>query len=480
MRNRRQILRAQIRKLSLYSCFTLLLLLGCLSDLGAQTKLKVGIIGDQTFSPDIEKSYQVLAQGVDILSKEGVACVLHTGDLLDSDDTPEKYRVRFAQATSILDKLGKPWHLAAGDHDVNPPSPDFTPDSTDRSREALYRELYREREPRLTHTLNHSFDAKGYHFIALNSQEHLRVDPRWGDVFLNRFTAEQYDWLKRDLAKHRNAKGIIVFIHQPMWYNWSGWIPVHQLLRRYPVLAVVAGHFHYDQDEGELDNIRYIVVGTTGGSVKNASRDAGNVHHVTVMTITGRKVDFRLIPTDGSGPLKITPRADMDRVQAIATSLGDLSCFVKDFPCPKDKQNFICLKDNQLFGNNGQAAKLSLVRVGNAIEVPITVRVELMGNKLSLVSPHYMTGICQQVLADGSCVLAPAKRIESSNTSSVVLDETYSGPLPPLWESGLAIVSGSTVAVGDPVELKVRLSFPSSQGTLFVEGSAKTTITACP
>jgi len=465
----RQAWKKQIRTLSFFPSFVLLLLCGCFFDAAAQTKVRIGIIGDQTSSTDLQKSYQVLSRGVEILSNENVASVLHTGDLLESSVSLEEYRAQFAQATKLLDKLGKPWHLAPGDHDVNPPA--YVPNSTDRSREELFRELYRQREPSLTNTLNHSFDIKEYHFIALNSQEHLHVDPRWGDVFLDKFTAEQYKWLESDLAKHRNAKGIIVFIHQPMWYNWSGWMQVHQLLRRYPVLAVVAGHFHYDQDEGTLDNIRYIVVGSTGGIVKDAGRDAGNVQHVTVMIITGRKIEFRLIPVDGSRPLQITPRAQMDRVQAIATVLGELFRF--------GSQNSLCLKDNQLYWNNGQAAKLSLVPVGNPIDLPVTVRVQLLGDKLSLVSPHFMTGVCQQVITDSACVLAPAARIESSNTSSVVLNDRFA-PLTPLWESGLAINSGSTVVVGDPVELKVRLSFPSSQGNLFVEGNAKTSITACP
>jgi hypothetical protein len=472
----RQAWKKQIRTLAF--SFVLLMLCGGLFDVAAQTKVRIGIIGDQTSSTDLQKSYQVLSRGVEILSKENVDSVLHTGDLLESSVSLEEYRAQFAQATKLLDKLGKPWHLAPGDHDVNPPL--YVQNSTDRSREELYRELYRKREPQLTNTLNHSFDVNGYHFIALNSQEHLHTDPRWGDVFLDSFTAEQYNWLKDDLAKHQNAKGIIVFIHQPMWYYWSGWMPVHQLLRRYPVIAVVAGHFHYDQDDGELDNIRYVVVGSTGGVVKDASRDAGNIQHVTVLTITGRKVEFRLIPIDGSGPLQITPRVDMDRVQAVATVLGELFGFGFPNPlCPKNYQNSVCLKDNQLYGKDGQPAKLSLVPVGNPVDLPVTVRVQLLGNKLSLLSPHFMTGECEQTSADGACVLAPAARIESSNTSSVVLNDRFV-LLPPLWESGLAITSGSKVVAGDSVELKVRLSFPSSQGNLFVEGKATTSITACP
>jgi 3',5'-cyclic AMP phosphodiesterase CpdA len=453
----------------IYTCLPLLLLLGSLSERAAQPRLRVGIIGDQSSTSNLPQSYQVLEKGVELLAKENIACALHTGDLLESSVSPADYRAQFAQATAILDKLGRPWHLTPGDHDVNPPQ--YEPNSTDRSREELYRELYRQREPGLTNTLNHSFNISGYHFIALNSQEHLHTDPRWGDVFLDQISPQQYNWLKDDLAKYRNARGIIVFLHQPMWYYWSNWKPVHELLRRYPVLAVVAGHFHYDQDEGKLDNIRYVVVGATGGVVKEASRDAGNVQHVTVMTITGREVDFRLIPIDGSGPLQMTSRVDMDRVQAIATVLGELFRF--------GSQNSICLKGNQLFSNQTEPAKLSLVPVGNPIDLTTTINVQLVGNKLSLLNPHFTTGACEQVTAQGACLLAPAARIESSNTSSVVLNDRFA-PLPPLWESGLAISSGSTVAVGDPINLKVRMSFQGSQRDLFMESVATTTIAACP
>jgi 3',5'-cyclic AMP phosphodiesterase CpdA len=441
---------------------------GSFSHLAAQSELKIGIIGDQSSTPNLQQSYQVLAKGVEILSRENIACALHTGDLLESTASPDQIRVQFAQATAILDQLGRAWHLTAGDHDVNPPV--FQQDSTDRSRETLYRELYRQREPKLTDTLNHSFDVKGYHFISLNSQEHLHTDPRWGDVFLDKISPQQLDWLKDDLEKHRDAQGIVVFLHQPMWYYWSNWKPVHELLRRYRVIAVVAGHFHYDQDEGELDNIRYVVVGSTGGIIKQGSRDAGSVQHVTVMTIRGLEVDFRLIPTDGSAPLRLTPRVDMDRVQAVALVLGELFSFGGDNP--------ICLRGDQLFRNNTEPATLALVPIGNPIDLPITIEVQLTAEKFALIDPQFTTGICREVTAGGACILPPASRIESSNTSSVVLNNRFA-PLPPLWQSGLAIKSGSTVAVGDPVTLKVRMSFRGSQDNLLQETVASTTITAC-
>jgi Calcineurin-like phosphoesterase len=445
--------------------------------------LRVGIIGDQTYSTDLDQSYVTLARAVEILAKEDVACVLHTGDLLESTVAPDTYRDRFAQATALLDRLGKPWHLAAGDHDVSPPL--FVPDSPDRSREQLFRELYRKRVPQLTEALNHSFDQGGYHFVALNSQERLCTDPRWGDVFLNQVSSAQLAWLEDDLRKRRGARGTVVFLHQPMWYNWSNWAPVHRLLRRYRVLAVVAGHFHYDQDEGDIDGIRYVVVGAAGGVIKDASRDAGRVQHVTVMTLRGRTVEFRLLPVDGGGPLQLTTRADMDRVQAVATELGLLFnfsppqgvCVAQQAACVQRKPNAICVKDNRLYGPGAQPAVLSLVQVGNPIDVPLTIDVQLRGDTLALIDPHYTPDACRQV-SGGQCVLAPGARIESSNTSSVVLNDQFA-PLPPLWESGLEVRPGSTIAAGHPIELKVRATFRAAQGEQFVEGSARATITAC-
>ena len=44
----------------------------------------------------------------------------------------------------------------------------------------------------------------------------------------------------------------------------ASWERVHRLLSRYPVRAVIAGHFHYSQRDALLDGIQYLVVGATG------------------------------------------------------------------------------------------------------------------------------------------------------------------------------------------------------------------------
>ena len=301
--------------------------------------ITIGIVGDQTYSSDLGRSYGVLKQGVGILSARRPDVVLHVGDLVESTASPEEVRTRFAAAAALLDRLPAPWYLAAGDHDVSPPA--FAPGSADRSREALFQELYGRRVPAFREHPWYSFDLGSFHFVALYSQQALDADPRWGDIFLARIRRDQLDWLRRDLEAHRRARAVVVFLHQPLWYHWSGWKPVHDLLRRHPVAAVVAGHFHYDQDEGEIDGIRYLVVGTTGADTKSGSRDAGDAQHVTLLRVSGPgRVAVDLLPVGGGGPLPLTPREDMDRVQALDVQLGSLWDFAR--------RNPVFLKDGRL------------------------------------------------------------------------------------------------------------------------------------
>ena len=111
-------------------------------------------------------------------------------------------------------------------------------------------------------------------------------DSRFGNIFLSQVYDDQFAWLKADLAAHADARAIIVWVHQPLWYHASGWKRVHELLTSYPVAAVISGHFHYNQDVGILDGIHYYTVGATGGFKKTGSRQAGAADHVSVLTVS--------------------------------------------------------------------------------------------------------------------------------------------------------------------------------------------------
>ena len=445
----------------------------------ARTPITIGIVGDQTFSSDLNRSYTILEQGVGALAGHRPDVVLHMGDLVESTGTPEEIRASFQKAAAILDRLSVSWHLTAGDHDVSPPG--WQAASSDRSREALFQELYGAREPAFRERPWYSFDVKGFHFVALYSHQVLRVDPRWGDIFLARIQDDQLAWLQRDLESHRRARGVVVFLHQPLWYHWSGWKRVHDLLRRYRMAAVVAGHFHYDQDEGEIDGIRYIIVGSTGGDTKHGSRDAGEAHHVTLLRVAGpRKVQVDLLPVSGGGPLKLTPREDMDRVQALDVQLGNLWNFTD--------RNPVFLKDGQLVADcqSGSPARITIDSLGNPIDLPVEVEVGFRSEPggIALDSPGFGSGLCQPGSGTQVCRLAPAARTSFSNYSSVdiqsgcpVPPNGTGGDCVPIWATGL---KSGTPALGTALAFDVRTSFTGTSGKLHVEKTVQTTLKACP
>jgi len=441
----------------------------CFADHHPGTPLRVGIIGDQTGTHDMEKAYAALERGVDILSEQNIEMALHVGDILESREPDKTVIQHFNTAVKILDKMGVPWFLTPGDHDVNPPA--FQPGSEDRSKESLFRRIYAKKNEKIRDQLYYSFDFKGVHFISLYAHETLHADPRWGDIFMARVSDAQFQWLDQDLENNKDAKAIIVFTHQPLWYNWSGWIRVHQLLKKYRVRGVIAGHYHYDQIEEELDGIRYLIVGATGGTVKKASRDAGNAWHVTIMTIEDQDVHFKLLALDDSKPLQLTPRIDMDRIQAIETMAGSMRTF--------EKRNPLYLKNNRLVSdcNADENARLNISYLGNPVDLPIEVDLEFNAEHIELSATAFQKGLCRSDDNSFNCIIPPGNRIASSNLSSVQF--TYDGSEPtPVW-TAVPVITGSLPLAGDRLKLKLKISFQGQSGRLFVTRDLYTRIKTC-
>jgi len=430
--------------------------------------IRIGIIGDQTGTADLNAAYGYLQQGVTALSAKNLDVVIHVGDLLESSKSEAEVSAQYNTATGILDALPVDWFMTAGDHDVNPPV--FQQDSGDRSREALFKSLYGTRVPEVLDQPYYSFDVNGYHFVSLYSLEALHADPRWGNIFLNQVTEEQFQWLKNDLTTHKDSRGIVVFLHHPMWYNWNAWQRVHKLLSRHRVSTVVAGHFHYDQRDMRVDGIRYVVVGATGGTVKQGARDAGNVQHVSVMTVRGAKViDFELISLSDNNPLKLTPRVDMDKVQAMDIVLGELWNFASTNP--------VLLKNGVLVNSCGSTspAKVHITPIGNPTDklIDIDIAFSSENGSVGISSAGFTPGQCETVINDYQCKMARSSRIFFSNLSSVSVN-SFAGPL---WEAVLD--SGSTPTVGTVLNFDIKLTYPGKSGDLYLERQVSTTVGSC-
>lgn len=379
----------------------------------------------------------------------------------------------------ILDSAKIPWYLTPGDHDVNPK--DLTSNSNDRSIEKLFFLNYHPMRPELGPALYYSFDVGSYHFIALNSLEHLRTDVRWGDAFLARLSEDQSDWLQKDLSKHRSARGIIVFMHQPLWYNVAAWQPMHRLLRKYPVRAVIAGHVHYDQDEGEIDGIRYLIVGAAGGRVKSGSPDTGNAQMVTVMTLRDKKVDFTLIPIGSDSPRDFATRLDMDRIQALDQALDDLSEW------QWEAANALCISNGALLMKADNSPGLIRLRaIGNPVDIPVRFAVRLEAEGLPPTQGKFKDGICARMSAQ-ECVLAPGATSTISNISAVEFrwpsptenpDNQNLPPLAALWEAALP-AAGVTLVPGATLHIHLKYSFPVETGAKYLEQDVPAVIQSC-
>jgi hypothetical protein len=401
-----------------------------------QAEIRIGLIGDQTSADDLNAAYQVLLEGVTALNSRRPNLVLHTGDLLESvqypNATPEAdFRAQFAKATGLLNQLNAPWHLTAGDHDVN--APYNQPDETHNRQ--LFQTLY----PPTKDRLYYSFDQDGYHFVALSSQEHHNTDPRWGTTFRARLSDDQMAWLKADLAAHRRTKGVVVFLHQPLWYQWTNWAPVHELLRQYKVRAVVAGHFHYNQDEGTLDGIRYLVSGATGAMTKHGSPGAGDFHHVSLLRIDGRRVTVEAIPLRQAVPRPFSSRRDMDRVQALAVNFSNLYA------------------DTTVDSCEGRF-EVQLRSMGNPIDVPVRLSVKAVSTNYLPSESHYAS-VCG---SGAGCLLPPGLLVQSSNNSSVTPERTQA-----VWSAKLPAKTSD----GKPPQLKLllRAEFTGEQETLHLD-----------
>lgn len=374
--------------------------------------LRIGIIGDQTGSYDLDTSYLWLERGVEALTHRNLDIVLHTGDLVESSLPEDRVRADFGRATALLERLDVPWLLAPGDHDINPA--ERIANSSDRNREALFMDLLKSRDDGLQETFHRSRQVGDWKIIVLNSHDHLHADPRWGVIFLARLSKEQIDWLRDELRDAQSNAGVIVLIHQPLWYNWAGWSEVHEILADAGVSLVISGHTHYAQWDAPIDGVTYMTVGATGGSTKLGSTSAGNVHHVTELVLTPDTIDVNLIAlgeTGPSGTFPMSPRSAMDRVQAVDVMLGS-SRFQAGSETPEPPQ--ACKLGRRIV----------VSQLGNPIDIPLEVEVVA---PVKAESHRFRRGACSAE-SSLSCVLLPGYGIDFSNNSSVALRSEAGGP----------------------------------------------------
>jgi hypothetical protein len=176
-----------------------------------------------------------------------------------------------------------PLYLAPGNHDI------WSAES-----ERLFRQ-------QAGHAPHYSFEHGGAYFAVLDNS---RSDA---------LPEAEIAWLEEDLAAHAGAPVKMVVSHRPSWLldaalgNTNS--AFHQLMKRYGVCCVIAGHVH-QLIHAELEGITYFAAPSAGGHLRLSGKyEDGWFFGWTKVVVKGREVSFEVHSVDG----KVTELSDWGR-----------------------------------------------------------------------------------------------------------------------------------------------------------------------
>ena len=223
----------------------------------------VAILGDRTSG--VPEGLKYLERAVYEINQLNPDFVMHIGDMVLGYTRDQSEWLReYEEFMTYMDKLDVPWYSAAGNHDVFSP----TRDPEDRTYEELYKKHFGQ--------LRYSFDYKNSHFVVMYTDEAMASTPV--------ISSDQIAWLKEDV-ENTGKTNIFIFMHKPVWRYDSNWNEVHQILKDFPVKAVIAGHFHTYQKDMNRDGIQYYIMAATGGQLYDGEELKGHFHHYNILRV---------------------------------------------------------------------------------------------------------------------------------------------------------------------------------------------------
>ena len=201
------------------------------------------------------------------------AFILTVGDSIEggNDQTAEAEWLRFERV--VGPKHHYPLFLTPGNHDI-----------WSAKSEALF--VKYARRPH-----HYGFDYRQVHFTVLDNS-------RGTDGPSAQFSADEMDFLKKDLAAHESAKVKFVISHRPSWLFpvlvGNTQVPFHQIVKQHRVKYVIAGHIH-QMLHFELDGVTYLDLASSGGHLRDTKQyERGWFFAHTVVSIEGDSAHFSI------------------------------------------------------------------------------------------------------------------------------------------------------------------------------------------
>lgn len=201
--------------------------------------------------------------------------ILWSGDTIYGyDDTPGQLKDEYDVFVGLAARAGAPLFNVPGNHELHddPPCENIAPE---KKFVSIFGGPYG------------SFDFRGAHFIALNTEEcgHTKGKTHVID-------GTQLDWLKKDLEANKAARAIFVFFHTevtqaPDDEDAGHHLPLgnsnelRALFEQYPVKAVFQGHEHLFY-QTEINGIQYFVAGGAGAPMYAPPVKGGYSHYLVV------------------------------------------------------------------------------------------------------------------------------------------------------------------------------------------------------
>lgn len=246
------------------------------------------VYGDRTGGP--AEGIKILQQAVADTNLIDPDLVMTVGDLVQGYNTRPVWISQMTEYRTVMSALNCPWFPVAGNHDIYWRGPGRPDEEHEGDYEAFFGPLW------------YAFDHKGCRFIVLYTDE---GDPDSGVRTFSKPASQvmsdaQKSWLQSVLDSSGDMRHVFVFCHHPRWRGGrygDDWANVHAMLvDAGNVTAVIAGHVHQLQHDGERDGIEYMTLATVGGGIRGDAAAAGFFHHVNLVMVRDEGVAMATIP----------------------------------------------------------------------------------------------------------------------------------------------------------------------------------------